>query len=126
VLRLDGELGELRKAYEEVAAAYVYRDPKEHEPTPTMRTREVPWFEDDFPKGARLEGRDGERSWETSEGGKVFRGKRALRQKGAGLTQQFFTEGAEAMTIPSGGKIFVHCYLDPEDPPQAIMLQFHT
>jgi hypothetical protein len=126
VQRLDGELAELRKAYEAVAAAYEYRDPREHEPSPTMRVREVAWFEDDFPKGARLEARDGERTWEIREAGKVFRGERALRQKGAGLTQQFFTQGAEAMTIPSGGKLFAHCYLDPEDPPQAIMLQFHT
>jgi hypothetical protein len=41
------------------------------------------------------------------------------------VAQDFFANGAK-FDIPPNGKISVECYIDPANPPKAIMLQFHT
>lgn len=48
-----------------------------------------------------------------------------MKRAAKGLEQDFFTGGAE-FVIPQNGRIFVHCYLDPQNPPKTIMMQFHT
>ena len=60
------------------------------------------------------------------DGGQVFSGKRALKRTDTGLAQDYYEGGAAPLTIPPSGKIFAYVYLDPKDPPKAIMLQFHT
>ena len=34
--------------------------------------------------------------------------------------------GVKNLSIPTNGTIFAHCFLDPENPPEAIMLQFYV
>ena len=38
----------------------------------------------------------------------------------------FYQKGAQPLIVPAAGKVFAYCYLDPEHPPETIMLQFHT
>ncbi len=103
-----------------------YVDPASVDPAPAILTSEQVWFEDDFPSGANVERAGGESSFVTKADGKVDSGERALRRQATGLEQDFYQSGAAEFVIPAGGKVFVSCFLDPEDRPDAIMIQFHS
>ena len=36
----------------------------------------------------------------------------------SGVAQDFYNQGASDLVVPQGGKIFVHCFLDPEIRPR--------
>ena len=57
--------------------------------------------------------------------GKVFSGEHALRRKQVAW-RRISTPGCGELVVPRGGKVFVHCFLDPDDTPETIMIQFHT
>ncbi len=126
IAELDGELAQVQKELEAAVHAFEYIDPKTLDPVPELYVHETAWFEDGFPKGAKLEHVGDEVMLVHSEQGPVFSGKIALRRTAKGLGQDFYNSGAEPFVFPSGGKIYVHCFLDPDDPPEAIMLQLHT
>ena len=83
------------------------------------------WFEDAFPPEAKVEVAGEPTQFVTQEQGPVFSGKRALKRTATGVAQDFFASGGR-YDIPPNGKLSVHCYLDPQNPPKAVMLQFHT
>ncbi len=103
-----------------------YVDPATLDPLPAVQESETLWFEDGFPVGAKLENSGAPLTLVNQSEGEVFSGERALRRKAGGLEQDFYNQGAADFVVPSGGKVFVHCFLDPEDPPETIMIQFHT
>ena len=51
-------------------------------------------------------------------------GQRAIQRSGKGLHQVFFPDCAEPLTVGAGDKLFAYVFLDPKDPPKAIMLQY--
>ena len=104
-----------------------YVDPALLDPQPVAESIEEIWFEDGFPEGANVESSGGPPlQLIAPENGAVYSGKLALRRKvDAQIAQDFFAKGAK-LRVPDSGKFFAYCYLDPEDPPQAIMIQFHT
>jgi hypothetical protein len=106
--------------------ALEYVDPATLQPPPPANEIETVWFEDGFPQGAKLESSGGPLTLVTEDQGKVFSGKQALTRKAKGLEQDHFNKGAAEIKVPAGGKVFVHCFLDPEDTPETIMIQFHT
>jgi hypothetical protein len=100
-----------------------YVDPASLDPLPKPKRKETLWFEDGFPKG-KLQVNGPPLEFVTKEQGPVFSGKRAITRTAKSATgQDVFSEGAP-MAIPRGGKFFVHCYLDPDNPPEAVMVQF--
>ncbi len=109
-----------------VLAKYEYIDPATMDPPPAEYVSETVWFEDSFPVRAKVEGDPPGLKLIKADEGPVFSGKVALRRTSEGLAQDFYNSGAGPLAIPSGARISVQCYLDPEDLPEAIMLQFHT
>ncbi len=102
-----------------------YTDPAEATPAPAIQTVENLWFEDGFPTGAKPQSSGSPLCLVTRGEGEVLSGQLALKRIAKGLEQDYFSGGAEFI-VPAGGKLFAHCYLDPENPPAAIMVQFHT
>jgi WD40 repeat protein/tetratricopeptide (TPR) repeat protein len=84
---------------------------------------EYVWIDDAAPSGANLQG---DTPWEWVSGPEypVFRGKKATRRQAKVLSQHFFDGAAPGLRIGAGAKLFAHVYLDPKDPPKAVMLQF--
>lgn len=87
------------------------------------------WIDDAAPEGASLQGNG--RTWRWVEGGKqgapkAHSGSRVLRRKGRGLIQDFFNGASVPLRLQHDDKLFAHVWLDPEDPPRAIQLQFHS
>jgi hypothetical protein len=107
-------------------AAAGYVDPAGLTPPPTRR--DVVWIDDDFPAAARVQsGLGAATAWlESRSPGDVFSGTRCLERTAVGVGQDFYTGGAEPLAVPAGAEIFAHVWLDPANPPRAVMLEFRA
>ncbi len=124
---LDGKIAPLRAQMDAKLKAITYTDPATLKPLPPAKETETVWIEDDFPPGAKAQHNGGTppTQWVTAANGKVFSGKRALKRSDMGLAQDFYSGGAAPFDAPQG-RFFFHVFLDPENPPEAVMIQFHT
>ena len=93
--------------------------------SPAAKFEDFVWVEDDFPAGAKgdINGGTPERQW--VEGTQVYSGTRALTRRASGLAQDFFTGASRPLIFGKGDELFAYVYLDPANPPKAIMLQYH-
>lgn len=88
---------------------------------------ETVWIDDELPAGANAFGNGGgpqEFRFVGSDAAPVLSGKRVSQRASDGRGQHGF-EGAQPLTIPAGTKLFTWVYLDSDNPPQEIMLQFN-
>jgi len=105
----------------------VYTDPATLNPPPPLKKLDTTWVDDDFPAGAKVEASGATTAkWVTEKDGQVLAGKRALKRTDPDVGQDFFSELKSPFTIPPNGKVFLNVFLDPKDPPKAVMLQFNT
>ncbi len=82
------------------------------------------WVNDQLPPLAALYG-DGE-GWDWN-GDNVFFGQLAHRSTlTPGMHQHYFLGATPPMTVTSGNTLFAMVYLDPNSPPDEVMLQWHT
>ncbi|MDA0766141.1 MAG: PSD1 and planctomycete cytochrome C domain-containing protein [Verrucomicrobia bacterium] len=105
------------------AATLVYQDPADLDPLPAAREIEQVWFEDAFPAGAQVAASGHPVTFVEEP---VASGSKSLKRSGAGMAQDYYQAGAQPLTVPVAPKFFVHIYLDPLDPPEEVMIQFHT
>ena len=103
-----------------------YTDPATLTNAPKPEPKEIVWIDDDFPKGAAPQVNEGNppNKWVSTNEGPVLSGQRAIQRSGKGLHQVFFPDCAEPLTVSAGDKLFAYVFLDPKDPPKAIMLQY--
>jgi hypothetical protein len=99
-------------------------------PTPLLglssEPRETVWVDDDLPLDASPAGNDKASSWQWVESPQpVLSGKRASQRTASGVGQHSFTGARHPLVIGAGDKLFAHVLLDPANPPEEIMLQFH-
>lgn len=101
-----------------------YTDPNPYVTPESQQPQEFVWIEDDTPAGAQ---RQGTTPWQfvKKEEGPVFSGERSTVRAGDGVTQHFFTGATAPLKVGDGDKFFAYVYLDPQNPPKAIMLQFN-
>ncbi|MFM8468418.1 MAG: DUF1549 and DUF1553 domain-containing protein [Limisphaerales bacterium] len=105
----------------------VYTDPATLNPPPPLKKFDTTWVDDDFPAGAKVEASGATTvKWVTEKDGQVLAGKRALKRTDPDVGQDVFSELKSPFTIPPNGKVFLNVFLDPKDPPKAVMLQFNT
>jgi len=124
----DQKLNPLKK---EIAARLTklnYVDPATIKPPPPVQETETVWIDDDFPAGAKVQTSSGapETTWITAAQGPVLSGQRALKRAATALAQDFYAAGAAPFEVPAGARFFFNVYLDPANPPEAVMIQFHT
>ncbi len=122
----DRTLVEIRERIRTEVAKVEYEDPgAESEPSEPAR-REVVWIDDALPKGAKPAA-DAGTAWQFVEAPEhpVHSGKRAVVRTAEELTQNYFTEADPGLTVGEGDVLFTHVYLDPDNPPLEIMLQFN-
>lgn len=113
----------IEKEITELASKVVYQDPAEMNPQPPRVVSEQVWFDDAFPEGAQV-GASGHATTFVEQ--PVKSGKRSLKRGGVGMAQDYYQAGAKELEVPSGANFFVYVYLDPVDPPEEVMIQFHT
>lgn len=121
---LSDALAAVEKRIREETARIDYQEPElEAQPIPESPCDFV-WLDDDFPRGAEVKS-DGA-PLRVVEGSQVFSGTRALARTADGLAQDYFTQAAQPLIVGKGDKLFAYVWIDPANPPKAIMLQFHT
>ncbi|MCA9051476.1 MAG: DUF1553 domain-containing protein, partial [Planctomycetaceae bacterium] len=93
--------------------------------TPTAPPpQEVVWVDDAVPKGANAQGNS---PWEFVKAPQpVFSGEFSHVRTAEGLSQHFFEGAAEKLRVEDGDVLFCHVWLDAQNPPQEIMLQWNT
>jgi mono/diheme cytochrome c family protein len=122
----DEQIKAKDKALDELTATLEYSDPATLDPKPQVEERDTVWLDDDFPAGAKVRSGGQPTQWITADNGQpVNTGKRALKRSDPGLAQDFYEEGAALLQLPQEAEFFVHVFLDPKDPPKAVMLQFN-
>ena len=105
-----------------------YTDPH-NEPDQKLKTRrDYVWIDDAVPAGAKPGGNGGAKSWQFVSAPRfpVFSGSRATRRTSSGLSQHYFTGAGPGLRIGQGDVLFAYVYLDPQNPPKQIMLQFNN
>jgi hypothetical protein len=119
---LDSQIAAVDKRIAAAVSRIKYIDPATLKPPPDPEKKEVIWFEDGFPQG-KIENTGPPLKLVGKEKGPVFSGKLAIRRTAKNATgQDVYSQGK--FTVPRDGTFFVHCYLDPKDPPEAVMVQF--
>ncbi len=125
---LEHQLATIDSEIEKKLAEFAYADPAEMQTPPAPESVTQLWFEDDFPANAKVQNSGGQTTFvsKSDTAAKVFSGERALQRTSKALGQDFYQTGAAPVTVPDGADVFVHCYLDANNPPETIMIQFHT
>src|SRR5437899_11670607 len=86
----------------------------------------VVWVDDSLPSGA-TGGGDGGDTWNwVNSNPTPFAGSLAHQSSlSAGLHQHYFLAGNQPLSIGAGDSLFAYVYLDPNNPPSEIMLQWN-
>ena len=87
-----------------------------------LENQEFVWIDDELPVGAQPSA-----AWEyvDQNQGPVLSGSRSTRKKTNDLSQHVFVNANIPLQVDDGAVLFAHVYLDPENPPQEIMLQWN-
>ena len=123
--KFDKQIAEARKNFNQALAKFKYEDPADQNPRPKPKVSKTVWFEDEFPEGKLITVGGGVKFTGPKEG-PVFKGNKSLTRTVRNQVGQDVLTGVKNLNIPTNGTIFAHCFLDSENPPEAIMLQFHV
>ncbi|WP_237607594.1 DUF1553 domain-containing protein [Roseimaritima sediminicola] len=119
--QIDQHQAELQRLHSErqTLRERLLADLSSWQPPPTS---EAVWIDDVQPEGRTYSG-----AWNFVEAadGPVQHGQRSRQQASGDLVQHYFIDADAPVTVSRQTKFYVWVYLDPDDPPQAIMLQLH-
>ncbi|MFT5124776.1 MAG: hypothetical protein ACI97B_003414 [Verrucomicrobiales bacterium] len=126
IKELDAQVVAIDKRIAETVGNIVYEDPAEQNPLPPPQTTETIWFDDGFPSDGSLSTTGPAIQLTNAEQGPVYRGALALTRIAENITGQDVYQEGPARIIPQDAVFFVYAYLDPDNPPESIMLQWHV
>lgn len=95
--------------------------------TAAILVNPVSYVDDDLPPGAQT-GSDGGDSWNwVSSNPSPFHGSlSSLSSIGPGLHQHYFQWASQTLAVNSGDILFAYVYIDPNNPPSEVMLQWFS
>ncbi len=122
----DRRIAEAAQAVDSLVATLPYHDPAMTNPAIAAATTENIWMEDAFSDQGTLHAGPGHptRFVAKSDTDEVFSGEKSLKRTDVGLSQDVWDEAKSPLALPPNGILFAHVFLDPKDPPQAVMLQY--
>ncbi len=105
-----------------------YEDPACIVPPPPVKEQETMLVGDDFPAGAKVSSHPAGRTpaWVTKDETPGASGDRALRISGKEVTQVVWEGGTPPIEVPPGARFTFSVFIDPTEPPKAVMIQFKT
>jgi hypothetical protein len=128
IAALDLKIQEAEDALQAGVRQLDYQDPASITPAVLAKEEAVVVLDDDFPVGAEVRSTPEGRNpvWVTKENGPVCLGSRSLKIAGQSLVQHYYRTGAAPFEVPPCGRISLMVFLDPVEPPSAVMVQVHT
>jgi hypothetical protein len=124
---LAEQLAGVQAELEMVAASLEYVDPGALDPQPSSRMREQVWLDDRFPETGVARASPGHplQFVTVQQAAPVFSGVKSLKRTDRGLAQDVWDQAQQPLLVPTQASLFAHVYLDPENLPRSIMLQYH-
>jgi hypothetical protein len=126
--KIDRQLAAVQQKIRDELARIQYVDPaesgSEESQSAVAQRSDYVWIDDAVPSGAQLQG-NSPWEWVQAPDHPVHSGKKSMRRQAQGLSQHFFTGAKPGLKIGEGDVLFAYVYLDPQDPPQTVMLQFN-
>jgi Protein of unknown function (DUF1553)/Protein of unknown function (DUF1549)/Planctomycete cytochrome C len=121
--RFSEDRKRLEAEIQSVLAGIHYEEPTPPEPAETRPRETIIWVDDAFPEGSKAEG-DG-LAWIETPSEYVHTGRVAMKRQGKGSHQHFFRNATRKLRVGAGDVLFTWVFLDPEDRPLEIMLQWN-
>jgi hypothetical protein len=121
----ERRIAEVQKQITDELAKIEYVEPAESQSTTSFADpTEYVWIDDDTPPGAKQQG---DSPWEFIGKSKLapYSGERTSTRTAQGVSQHFFTEAQPPLRVGEGDKLFTYVYVDPNNPPKTIMLQWN-
>lgn len=129
---LEGRVVVLKRELDEAVDAIDYEDPGDPGPIDRAALMDVPqdfvWIDDAAPTGSTEHAAGGPKSWSWIDNSQAppKSGRRSAWLKAEGFNQFFATDALTPLVVGQGDRLFGHVYLDPENPPREVMLQFYS
>ena len=124
---LDEKITAKQKQADQESSSLQYVDPATLSPPPSPSEMASVWMDDEFPAGGKTRDFLGHPiTFVTSDDGQVFSGKRALKRTDKGLSQVIWDQATAPLIVPQDAKLFAYVWIDPDDLPDAVMLQYHV
>lgn len=120
---LEAKQAKLKADLEQLFANINYKEPTTAAPPTKAAPAEFVWLEDEVPAGTTP---SGDQPWTfVQEPHPVFSGTYSHVGESKGRGQHFFQSAKSPLLIKDSDVLFSHVYLDPENPPKEIMLQWN-
>lgn len=118
---LDQVEEKLRASIAQQLAGISYVEPENVGEPMAPQPTEYVWIEDSLPPGvARQDG------WNfVGAPNPVYSGETVTTRTAQGLSQHYFEGASQPLKVAEGDVLFAYVYLDPNNPPKEIMLQFN-
>jgi Protein of unknown function (DUF1553)/Protein of unknown function (DUF1549)/Planctomycete cytochrome C len=121
----DRQIADVQRQITDELAKIQYVEPAESQsPTSSAEPTEFVWIDDATPPGAKQQG---DSPWEFIGKSKLapYSGEKATTRTAEGVSQHFFIDANPPLRVGEGDKLFTYVYLDPNNPPKTIMLQWN-
>jgi hypothetical protein len=120
----DARIAAKQKEIDEIASKVAYTDPATIQPPPPATQTEDVWLDDEVPQGAKIAASPGHPTmFVSATDGQVHSKEKSLKRTDKGLAQDVI-DSTPPLAIPAEGKLFAYVWIDPQDPPKTLMLQY--
>ncbi len=124
--KLAAEITAVEAEIRGALAQIQYQDPLKEASPESLQPQDFVWIDEALPSGAKPQG-DGPSPFQLVSLSErpVHQGQKVSTRTADGLSQHFFTEARPELVIGQGDVLFAHVWLDSENPPREIMLQWN-
>lgn len=124
--KLNTEIAAVDAEIQAALAKIEYKDPLEEATSESLEAQDFVWIDEALPAGANPQG-DGPNPFQLVSLSErpVHHGEKVSTRTADGRSQHFFTGAKPELVVGEGDVLFAHVFLDPENPPREIMLQWN-
>jgi hypothetical protein len=123
--RITSEIKQQAELVQKILADAKYTDSFSGDDYPAFEKSDRIWFDDTLPAGAKPAGNPGPWAFVEGPDHPVYSGKNSSTRTGNGLIQHYFTGATDPFVIAENDILFAYVYLDPDNPPETVQLQFN-
>jgi len=127
IRKLDEAIATAQQGLDQLAQSITYLDPATLDPRPLPEMVNRIWMEDEFPPSGSVVASPGHPTTfvTAKDGGQIFSGTKSIKRTDTGLAQDVWDKAAVPLDVPREAKLFAYVWLDPENMPKSLMLQYY-